>query len=132
MTIPLHPPATLAAMRALNEANLPDLCAVYDAVETRLPGGVVTREPSPTPTQTGLRCRLSPAGDPAEVVAAGQEIGRQSWILVLPAGTTISREARVVVTAGDGSWTRTLEVVGARSPRSYETQARYVCIALED
>lgn len=118
MATPLFSDAMLRAQRARSEANMPERGQRTVPVDTDLGGGntKTTYQVSGTP----LPCRLAPLSE-AEALQAGQPTATGMWRLILPTGTMTDPRDRWVVTS-DAGWTRTVDVVGAKGPKTFETQ----------
>lgn len=112
--------ADLAGMRAAVTDSLPDTAQVQRA--TRTPDGMGGFTETWTTVAT-VACRIAPTGNaPAEQVVAERVTDRVLWTLTLPAATDVTAADRITV----GS--RTFEVVGVLSPRSYELCTRLVAV----
>jgi head-tail adaptor len=110
----LLPTAEITAMRATAEQTM-DGTAVIQTLSTVSDGG---GGDTSTWTASGtVACHLSPiTGD--ESVHGGRISPDANWVTTLPALTSITRAARVVI-AGS-----TYEVVGLRAPRTWELTRR--------
>ncbi len=122
MTAPMFSEAMLQAQRARSEANMPERGQRTVPVDTDLGGGntKTTYQVSGDP----LPCRLA-ALSQAESLAAGQPVATALWRLILPTGTMTDTRDQWIVTS-DAGWTKTVEVVGPKGPKSYEVQRELV------
>lgn len=117
---PLFHPESVAEIREINRANLPDLALievptpVKDSVGGSGPAGmrVLARD---------VPCRLTldstPAGAGRETVTAGRTQGELRWRVTFDAGTNVPTHARLTVTGKDPDtgallWTRVFDVEG--------------------
>jgi head-tail adaptor len=106
-------------MGRVTDQHLDQLADVTRPTDTNTSEGPVTTYPV---VQADVPCSVAPGGRmPIETAAAGGTIAASTWVLSLPRGTDVRAQDRIVV----GS--RTFQVVGPRSPRTYELQADVVC-----
>jgi len=112
--------ADIAAMRATLSASMPDNAQVQRALRTSDGAGGFAETWTTIAT---VPCRVAPSGlTPTEQVIAERVRSRAVWTLTLPAGTDVTTADRVIV------GTRTYEVVGMLTPRSYELATRFVAV----
>jgi SPP1 family predicted phage head-tail adaptor len=108
----------LAAMRAAQNAALPDTCVIRRVTLTPDSYGGHTEEWNDIAT---VACRVAPSGhSPQEQVIAERMSATSTWTLTLPADTDVTAADRLVVGA------RTFEVAAVLA-RSFETARRVVC-----
>lgn len=121
--MPLFPESTLAAMRAMNEGNLPHSGQVYRNGSGYGPGGVVTEGWGAHGNP--LKCRAIPVNTSvaAERVTADQVEVATRFTVAFPAGADIMEADRIVVTGEDpngSAWELRLEVLAVSGPRASE------------
>lgn len=69
-----------------------------------------------------VACRVSPYPlRPGEEVVGGRVLGLDTWVVTLPAETTVSERDRIA-TGG-----RSFEIVSVMAPRSWELARRLLC-----
>lgn len=115
----------LAALRGYAEMALPDTCTVTrpDRVSDG-EGGFIT-SPPPWPTIATVACRVSPLGNAANEIEAGEAVRAiAQYVVHLPAGTDVTSDDRLVV----GS--RTFQVIEPIR-RSYEVIRRVIAREVE-
>jgi hypothetical protein len=110
--------AALASMRATQAVALPLTCSI--SRRATVPDGMGGSTESWPVLASGVACRLSLLGNPAEVVVLDQFIGRELWQLTLPAGQDVAHLD--VVTLGGEVY----QVVGVNSGGVWETARRVV------
>lgn len=118
-TAMLIPPASLQAMRALNEANLPHTCQVQSVTIASGSGGTHTETWTTVATYDA---RMTPISQDEQIVADAPA-GAVVWRVALPAGTPVTRSNRLVVSGVDAlgaDWEKTLDVIGVRGPKAAE------------
>lgn len=98
---------------------LPDTCIV--SRPNRVPDGMGGFTDGP-PTEATYPCRLASGGIPDQYLAAESVLGRQVWMLTLPAGTDIRSGDDVEVNGAP------MQVQGLASGGEMETAVRAVCV----
>jgi hypothetical protein len=129
---PMFSPEVLAELRDINRASL-----VSTATVKRLTiagggaGGANTGARSWTDVAEGVPCRLSPIvpATPSSVADQTAYLGR--WLVVVDLEAPAIRAGdRLEVSGVDEAvqpWTRTVLVLGDRSPRTFSAMRPYVC-----
>lgn len=121
-------PDDLAAMRAQQEAAMPDTAAIYPVVQTSDSAGGFTEARGTM--RASVVCRLAPTTGVAGRASTGRServrnggLGLESWWWVtVPVGTVIARTDQVVISG------RTFEVVDTGAGPSWETARRVLCV----
>lgn len=115
-------PDELAAIRAAQEAAMPDTCTVQTA--TQVADGQGGFEPTWADGAT-YACRVSSRGLPREYLEMAAISGAHYWMVTLPQSAVVTREHRLKI----GS--RILSIVGFASGGTWETAKRAVCVEVD-
>lgn len=110
----------LATLRRESQGYMPDAIRVHGVTRSRTGSGGYTRVVGDNPLRT-VRGRLAPMSEEEEQFYADRLAGRQGWTITVPAGTTVPDNALFKV----GS--RTFEIVGTDTGRSFQITQRYAC-----
>jgi len=129
---PILPDESLAALRAISEANLVHLATVVRAVATGARTGGALDAPADTTLLTNEPCRLQPQGTRlTDQLQADQLNPSARWTLTFTVGTVIPPNSIATVSGAhpDGTpWVRKLRVLIAQTTRANEVMARYECV----
>lgn len=119
----------LAQRRAFVEANLPDTCVVQRKNVTVTNGREVLDPVTPYIAEATYPCRFAAATEQEQVVAQ-QSAQPLSGAVILPAGTVIPSDRRLLIsgvtamTDGSVAWSQAFEVIAVPPFRSSETRRR--------
>jgi hypothetical protein len=121
------PRASVAALRRINLANMPDTCTIIDAgAPVELPGGIV--RPGEPVERDAVPCRIVPLTAENDIIATREErAGR--YIVTLPVGATlmVGTDARVRVTSAEFGWIKTLDVETVMDGYTDEVVVKLYC-----
>jgi hypothetical protein len=124
MVDPIFSEAVLREERARQSFDL--VAHVLHRIEVRHPGGRL--EEVWLGTGDWWPARLAPVSSD-EPLVHGRPSPRDRYYLVLPWEASVPRDARLDVASEDG-WLLTVDVIGARTPRSYQVLTKLVVEAV--
>ncbi len=113
----------LADIRRESVQFMPDQIKVHTVTRTRTASGGYTTALSATPART-VKGRLAEMDETLEQFYADRLGGRQGWTVTVPRGTTVPVSAVFKI----GS--RSFEILGSDTVRSYQITQRYACSEL--
>lgn len=134
MTAPLFSPDALRAMRSWHTGTLTSRARI-DAPRAGLgstgQGGANVGGRAWVTVADVVPCRMAPLDPASESAQADQTVNINRWVVAFDLeGPPVSEGDRLTVTGTDavgGAWTRSVLVIGSRTPRTYSAMRSYIC-----